>query len=275
MKSQHLADAGYLTFTLVLVALTAAGGVALWPTVVAAAHGQAGELVASAQTANDPREVRINYQLALALDPSNQAARLGLAQSQIAAGQAEDALVTLEGTGGEPAAERLRIRTLIELGRANQAVDTATKLARGTNAEADIVLAALAYAVAGQPTSIAPLMPLVASPEAAQSLARAEAGDLALASELYAHGLPNSAQRIALEQSVSFERNLLLARLAYDRHAAADLDAAAGYLKVAVMMNPADAAAHQFLATIYTEQNLQIESQKQTDLATKIISGRP
>lgn len=275
MKSQHMADAGYLTFALVLVALAAAGSVALWPNVVAAAHGQAGELVASARTATDPREVRINYQLALALDPGNQAARLGLAQAQISTGQAEAALVTLEGAGGESAAARLRIRTLTELGRAGSATGAASDLAKATGAEADAVLAGLVYAAAGQPGDIAPLMPLVASPEAVQSLARAEAGNLALATELYAHGLPNSAQRIALKQPVSFERNMLLARLAYDRHTAADLDAAAGYLKVAVIINPADAAAHQFLATIYTEQNLPIESQKQTDLATKILSGRP
>jgi tetratricopeptide (TPR) repeat protein len=244
MSHTKTTAAAFLSLT-TLVVIGAAAGLALaWPHVQSAAHHQAASLVGEAATANSA-EAMADYRLAVRLDPTNIAAKLGLARTQIKAGQAEAALTTLKSAGEGSEASQLRVRTLIELGR----IDAATGLLA--------------------------LIGLQNAPDAAQHVARVQAGTLSLAAELYAAGLPNSSSALLLKQPISFTRNILLARIAIDRHTAADLTAASDNLATAVTINPSDAQAHRLFASVLADRGLTDESAQQTQLADRIESGRP
>ena len=267
MSQPKPTSAAFLTLTALVVIAAAAGVAVSWPHVQNAAKNQSSKLVGEARSAS-AAEAMADYRLAVRLDPSNLAAQLGLARTQIKAGQAEAALVTLKSAGEGSETTSLRVRTLIELGRAAEAADLASMLP-------DSVLAALAYALAGRPADITALIPRLSSPEAAQSIARIQAGTLPLAAQLYAAGLPDSSSALLLKQPASFTRNVLLAHIAIDRHTAADLISASDYLAVAVAINPSDADAHRLYAGVLADRGLTEESAQQTKLAERIQAGRP
>ena len=241
---------------------------------IAAAKSQASELVGEAAGAN-AAEAAVDYQIASWLDPTNKAAYLGTARIQIAAGNPETAFKALDRAGQGSEASSLRIRTLIELGRTNEAADHAASLTAPEHTDADIILAAQAYALAGRPSDIPALTALVSTPQAAGRIARAQAGNVPLAGELYTSGLPESSRALLVKQPNSFERNLLLGRLYYDQHTTTSLSTATGYLSSAVKLNPSSAEAHQLLAAVYAERKMPSESATETILAKKITSGRP
>jgi cytochrome c-type biogenesis protein CcmH/NrfG len=235
---------------------------------------QAAQLISEA-AGTAPPEAAVNYQLATWLDPSNEAGFLGVARIQIAVGHAETALKALDHAGEGSEAASLRTRTTIELGRTSEAARRAASLAIPGRPDTDIILAALAYALANRPSDIPALMPLVSSPEAAGRITRIAAGDVALANELYASKLPESSRTILEKLPTSFERNLLLGHIYHDRHSLENLATATGFLVTAVTINPANIEAHQLLAAVYAERGLIAESSDQTTLAQKLISKRP
>ncbi len=264
----------FFSFSGLILAASATALATTWPAAVGAAHAGASKLVGDAATASLP-EAAVDYQLATWLDPSNQAAYLGIARTQIVTGHAETALTALERAGEGSEAAELRIRTLIELGRTSEAATRAATLGASGRSEADITLAALTYALAGRPADIAPLNALVSSPEALQHLARIVAGNVPLAGELYTAGLPESSRNLLLKLPVTFERNLLLGHIYYDQHTTADLSTATGYLTTALTLNPADIEAHKLLAAVYVDRNLPTDAANQNILVQKLLSGKP
>lgn len=262
-----------------LIILASATALALaWPhartAALGAARDHAAQLIAEAAAARPP-EAAVNYKLATWLDPSNEAGYLGIARAQIAAGRAEAALTALDRAGEGSEAAELRIRTLIELGRTNEAADRATTLATPGRSDNDVVLAALSYALAGRTQDIAPLKPLVSSPQAAERISRIAVGELPLAGELYFSGLPESSEKLLLKLPTSFARNVLLARIHHERHTAANLETATNYLTTAITLNPAEPEARQLLAAVYAERGLTAESEAQTTQAKKLRAGQP
>lgn len=258
-----------------IVVLTTAGAMATtWPSMRQAARSESNRLVGYAR-ASEPAEAASFYSIAVRLDPANQAAYLGQARLQLAAGKPEVALSALDHAGEGSAAAELRVRMLIELGRNSQAADSAASLLATNHTDANIVLVGLAYALAGRSGDIPALIPRVTAPEAAQRLARAQAGQLPLAAELSASELPVSARALLVTQPVSFERNLLLGRLYYQAHTPADLVAATNYLSEAATLNPSDRSAHLLLANIYSQRGLTAESLAQTALVAQLDAGRP
>lgn len=275
MTTTRRTDMAFLSFTAILVAATAGTCALIWPFAVTAAHRQSSKLVTLAATSTSPREAQINYQLALILDPANTATRLRLAETQIDLSQPEPALSTLANAGEGIEATRLRVRALIETGSTREAAKQAAALLRPGQNDADVVLIGLAYALDGRASDIADLKPLVTSPEASGALSRAAAGNLPLATTLFASRLPESSKRLLLNEPPSFERELLLGRIYYNRHTQEDLALATKHLEAAVKLNPANFSAHQLLATLYTEQNRLIESTQQANLSEKLRKGRP
>ena len=234
----------FLSLTGLLVIVSASALAASWPVAQAAARTQAEKLVGESASA-EAAEALVNYRLALLLDPSSDKARLGLAAAQIRLGKPQDALTTLERAGQGSEADELRLRTNIELGR----TDPAAGLGQLIGSEA--------------------------SPEAAQRLARVQAGKLPLAAELYAEGLLESSSAILVQLPESFERNFLLGRINYDRHTAASLIKSDMYLKTAIELKPNDLSARRLYAAVLADRGQTAANAQQAELIRRLENQRP
>jgi len=257
----------------VLIA-SAASLASLWPASLAAARQQSASLVQQAAKVSGG-EAAVDYRLAIWLDRNNPSAYLGLAQLKIAAGQPGQALALLSRAGEGIAASRLRVRTLIELGRYQEAATAASSLTISGASDDDVVLASLAYALASRPADITALISRVTAPEALQRVLRAQAGYVPLAVELYATGLVQSSSRLLTNLPTSYERNLLLGRIHFARHTSADLSQAADFTSSAAALNPSSLEAHQLLAAIYRAQGNLTAASEQDTLVVKLQGGRP
>ncbi|MDB5179182.1 MAG: hypothetical protein JWN01_1125 [Patescibacteria group bacterium] len=259
--------------TLTLLATAGSAGM-LWPLAVQAAHSQAAKFAQEGSAAAGG-EAEVDYRLATWLDPTNPTAWLGLARVQIINDQAPNALASLERAGEGSEAKQLQVRTLIELGRVQDAAGAAAALATPSATEPDLLLAATAYALAARPADITRLTARVTSPEGRQRLTRVQNGNITLASELYATGLLRSSSVILAGLPASFERDLLLARVYYARHTPGSLNQAAALLTSAVNLDPSDIEARGLLADTYRAQDNAVEAAKQQALITKLQAGRP
>lgn len=244
MPESKAKSAAFLSLTTLVVLASGAALAFAWPYVLGTARAQSSSLVGEAASAPAP-EAFANYQLAVWLDPASTQAKLGLAATQIKTGQAEAAVKTLETAGQGSDAADLRLRANIELGRTDAAAGLTQLIARQS------------------------------SPEALQALRRAESGQLPLATELYAAGLPESSSAILRSLPVSFERNLLLGRINFDRHTTFSLAAATSYLEEAVAINPSHLEARKLYAAALTDVGRTEDSAKQQDLIKKLELGRP
>ena len=220
-------------------------------------------------------EAVADFQLAAWLNPRNHRVIYNLAQRQLAAGHSTEALTSLEQAGDGADVTRLKLKTYLEAGQIAQATSAAESLTFSDAAAGDLVLACLAYAVAGRPGDCSSLAARLSDSEALEATSQAQVGKLPLAAQLLANGLPNSASSILSEQPTSFQRNLLLGRIHYQTHTTASLAAAADYLSQAVEFDPSSIAAHQLLAAVYHDLNRTTEAADQDTLVTKLISGRP
>ena len=274
MNAYSNSNIKYLPITTATILASAAVLAMAWPHVVAAAHAEAARLIEQAPQTG-AAEATSFYQLASTLDPGNRESYLGLAKVQIATGQSEAALISLKHMGEGTEALRLRLKTLIELGNFSGASRLADTLAQPGASDADIILSGLAYALAERNNDIDALITRVTSPEAAQHLERAKAGNVTLATELYASGLPNSSRTFANKLPVSFERSLLLGRIYYAQNTRESLVAATNYFSSASTINPGDLSTHELLADVFAVRGMVAESSMQTVLAQKIRSGRP
>jgi thioredoxin-like negative regulator of GroEL len=246
----------------------------LWPVTLQAARDRSAHLVTAGDKAKGP-EAANDYLLATYLDPANHTAHIRLARTQIAAGQADLALVTLERAGQGSEVEQLKVRTLIEIGRPTDASNEASRLIEPGRTEDDIVLAALAFGLAGRTADAQGLSARVTSPEAAGRIVRALAAPITLAAELYATGLQNSSSALLQKLPVSYERNYLLARINYGLYTKASLAKAAELLQVSVELNPASLEARELLAKVYRAQGEENAAIEQDAASGKLRSGRP
>jgi hypothetical protein len=235
---------------------TAAVLAACWPATLAAARSQSATLTTAAGH-TDGAEAEVDY------------------RSLILAGRPDEALASLEHAGQGSEVEQLQVRTLIELGRYHQAAIIAAALTAPSRPDADLTLAALADVLADRAADAAALIPHVSSPEAAQRIARAQAGNVSLGAELYATGLLESSSALLMKLPTSYERNLLLGRIRYTRHTATDLVQATDYLTTATALNPSGLEARALLAKVYRDQNQLPDAIRQEALIAKLQSGRP
>ena len=220
-------------------------------------------------------ESEADFRLASILNPRNTTAFIGLAQTQIAAGQPQLAVDTLKHAGQGSDVARLQVRTLIELNRPADAALAAAALTSPNATQSDLTLAGLAYALANRPADIAALMPRLSSPDAAGSVSRAQSGKFPLAASLYATGLLNSSSAILTTLPASYERNLLLAHINYARHTADNLTEAASLLTAAIAINPSAIEARQLLRSVYADQNNAVAAQEQAGFIAQLQAGRP
>jgi tetratricopeptide (TPR) repeat protein len=274
MSTGHRANTKFVIIASLVLVLASSGLAALWPLALRAAHAESQQLLKAGERAHGA-EAADDFLLATRLDSSNHPAYARLADTQIAAGQADAALASLSRAGQGSDVEQLKVRTLIELGRTTAAANEAITLTEAGRSDDDIVLGALALATAGRQTDAAALTTHVTAPEAAGRIARATASQLTLATELSATGLLNSSSVMLGKLPASYERNLLLARIRYTRQTDADLAQAADLLTTATALNPAGLDAHQLLAKVYRQQNHPAAAAAQDVLASKLTTGRP
>lgn len=264
----------FAAFATATILLTAGSLAALWPLALVTARQESAALVGEGSRA-DAGEAATDFLLATWLDRHNTAAYTALARTQIAAGQPDAALASLTHAGQGSEVEQLRVRTLVELGRTDAAADTATSLTTPGRSQDDLLLAVLAYENAGRHADTPALLSRLTSPEASRAAARAQTGQLGLATELYATGLLRSSSAILAKTPTSYERNLLLARIRYAQHTRPALAEATDYLTAANALNPANTEARTLLAKVYRELGNIHDAQVQTALIAKLQSGRP
>jgi hypothetical protein len=258
-----------------LVMVTAAAGLAaMWAPAVSIARWESGRLVEEGRHATGA-EAQTDFTLASRLDPANRTALLQLARAQIAAGQPDDALQTLDkaAQGSEP--QRLKTQTLVELGRYNAAADAGTALAQRPKASGqDLRLAALAQLLAGRDSDAAALA-AAAPAQTAADIQLAASSRLALAHQLAAAGLNKSATAVLEDQPASYERNLMYARILYAHHSKDDLTQATDLLTVAVAANPSAIPARQLLVNVYQDRSNSPAAAQQAALIKHLQSGTP
>jgi len=274
-KYMHRPSPSTIKFSLLSGAVllgTSASLASLWAYATNAARQQAAQLVQEGNTANGA-EAQVDYQLATWLDPRNQPAYAGLARLQIATGQTDEALDSLAKAGEGSEVEQLKVRTLMELGRTNQAADEASKLTTPGHSDDDLILASLAYALAGRTIDDA-LIGRLSSPEAVQRVQKVKVSQLHLANELFATGLLKSSSALLVKMPDSFQRNLQLARIGFARHEPETLIQAENLLNRAILQNPTNLVARHLLSNVYRAQNKSIEAQAQEAFIAKVQSGR-
>lgn len=265
----------FVALSVLIVLASASTIAALWPAVHRYKHAEAGRLVIAGQQASG-QEAVANFRLATWLNPQSEAAHLGLARTSLATGQTNTALQELAKAGEGSEVMRLKLRTHLELEQANQAIAAAQTLGNAPAAtQADLVLACLAFAAGNQPANCDALKPRLSSAEALERVTRAQTAPNTLAAELLASELPKSATAILVKLPVSFQRNLWLGHIYFNQRTVSSLSEAADIVTAALDMDPSSIEAHQLLANIYTLQDKPEAAQAQTELTTKLISGRP
>jgi len=274
MRRPQASSAAFLGLTSLVILGTASVLAAAWPAARAGAKAEAAGLISRAASA-PLSEAAADYHLATVLDRHNQSGYLGLARTYIATGQADKALASLEMAGDGSDAAQLRLRTMIELGRVDEAARRAQPLTEAGRSDHDKLLAGLTYALADRGEEIPALVPTAASPDTARRLTRIQTGGLPLATELFNAGLTKSSETVALRQTPSFERSLLLARIYSARHNPSDIEAATNYLRQAAEINPADIGVHQLLVSIYTDQHRTDQAAAEDVLVKRLQAGRP
>jgi hypothetical protein len=274
MSTGPHAQTKFIIISSLVLVLGGVGLASLWPVALDAARAESGRLLIAGEHAHGP-EAANDFLLATRLDSTNHRAYARLADTQIAAGHPDAALTSLSRAGQGSDVEQLKVRTLIELGRTNDAAGEAGTLTQVGRPDEDIVLAALALAANGRQADAAALATRVTAPEAAGRIARAGGSQFTLAAELYATGLLNSSSAMLGKLPVSYERNLLLARIRYARQTDADLAQAADLLTTATALNPAGLEAHSLLSKVYRQQNHEAAASTQDALFDKLTNGRP
>ena len=246
----------------------------LWPVVLGYSRAESGRLSDEGARVGGA-EGEVDYHLAYWLDHGNAAAALHFATAQLAADQPDAALTTLEQAGKGSEVVRVRIEAGLELGDIAQSVQVAHSLTDANPNEADIMTAALAFGVAGEGSALQALEARVSSPEALQRVKRAEAGNLPLASELYATGLLRSSSALLVKLPASKLRSLYLGRINYRWHTKATLATAADYYASTISLDPTDQQARREYIVVLQDLGRSDEVATQQQLLAKLVSGTP
>jgi predicted Zn-dependent protease len=274
MRHTRPVDVGFWIVAVAAITMTTAGIFAQWPYLVQAAHSESITLVNEGRESSGG-ESQSDYRLATWLNSSNTFAYADLASAQLAAGQPRLALASLSKAGSSKAITPLKVKILMELGRDSAAAEDATALTSVPTTDSNLVLASLAYSLNNQASRINALLPRITSPEALQAADRAQAGKLALATQLYASGLLNSSNAVLQSLPPSYERNIILSRIYYSNPTSTNLQHAQLLLNAAVAYDPSSIDAHRLLSRVYRSQNKTPQADSQTALVSKLQSGRP
>lgn len=271
MKPASQSSASFFVLSAITVLLAAVGLTLMIP-VAASQRLLAANRLAATGAGNQGSVAIASYQLASWLDPANPLVHLDLARSRLAAGQPTAALNELNRAGQGSEVSRLKVRTLMELGRNTEA---ATVAHASLPDPQDDLLRCLALAVTNDATGCDATMARESSPEALQRMLRAKSNTFTLAVELYAAGLQKSSSAILEQLPASFASSLLLGRIYYDTHTADSLQSARHRLEAAVATDPSSIATHQLLAAVYRDLGQLSAAEHQADLATRLVAGRP
>ncbi len=277
MSSSKTSDSSNLGFWIVasLVLILNVGlATAIWPLVVQAAHSESDQLTSAGRQAQGS-EAQLDFELAHRLNPANQQASLALAQLQIAAGQSQAAVRTLQRAGQGIEVLRLQLKTQLELEQTGAAVTTAQALVHRSAAPGDQTLAAYTYLLANQLDQFNTLMPLVSAPEARQRILAAQASPTALGQQLYALELLKSSQTLLMKQPNSVPRDLVLAAIAASHQTADFWREARDFYTAALTLDPANQAARQGLITSLQALGDNDAAAKQAALLAQLQAGRP
>ena len=218
-------------------------------------------------------EAVIDYQLAASLDNHNEAAAVGLARVYLALGRSDEAMRLLERIGKNQGGLRLRAQTLTELGKYEQARSTVgTLLVHGN--EGDSLLAAAIYKLGNYNAELGGLDSRLTSVEALQALSRIRAGNLPLALELRALGLPVSSSTLLMKLPNSTPRNLALGEMLLAKGDKDSLSQAADYLSAGIKLDPSSVELRTVFANVLRAQKKTIEADEQDKLILRLRQGK-
>ena len=264
----------FLALASLIIVLSAGLAASAWPAVLSYGRDQSTKL-SMAGTRTDREESRLNFQLAYLLNPGNQVAALSVAATQQEAGEQGRALKTLKNAGQNRGVDRVKAKAALETGDIKTAVAAAERLAEQGAPDNDLILASLAYGVAGKPERIEPLKARVTSPEALQGVLRAGGSKLTLAVGLRATGLLISSRGILEQAEVSVPRNLLLATLIKTDGRAADLPQLAKLYREEIALDPSGTAARDNLIGVLRAQKDDVAAGLEQKLLDRLKAGRP
>jgi tetratricopeptide (TPR) repeat protein len=250
-----------------------------------------------------------DYQLADFLSPADHAARHQLADLYVAQNNPASAISTLKSlpvgesgvqiarlqrqTGQLDAATETIYRTLrasesseayaektrilLEKGEGSGAVYNAERAAQLQASADNQQLQGLSYLINNQPDLYKTLMPTVSSPEALQTLTRANQGKYPLATVLYASGLPRSAERVLNAYVLTSAAEYRLLGQVQETIAVNDTgywSKARTSLEQATKMDPSSLDGHKLLLVAYEKLNLKTEADQQKTLISALESGK-
>lgn len=273
-NSQPSGTKRFLIPATVLVILSGLLLASLWPVARSYARTESRRLSDEAGKASGA-EAEVDYHLAYRLDHGNATAALHFAVAQLASDQPAAAIVTLAEAGEGSDVLETRLDAYLELEEISSAIGAANALVESEASQSGLALAALAYGVGERGSALRALEPLLTAPEARQRLTRAEAGNLPLASELYAAGLLRSSSTILRKLPASAQRSLLLGRIGYRRHTQASLTEAVDYYQSVLAIDPANQPARGELIKTYTDLGRSNEAAAEQSLYDKLAAGRP
>lgn len=233
------------------------------------ARNRAASLAAVSGSPTDQAQL-LRLKLAVRLDTDNQDAVIALAKAQLALGQTDGAITTLERAQSGEIASQLKIRTLIETGDYGRAYTSGQKLYSEYPTNQNYILYKVAAMLLGQ-TSIEPTPPNIDMGQ----MARIDAGHVPFAVELKNMGLPVSAKRVLASEPVSFPRNVALAHLLLTAGTKAETSTAIELLKTATTLNPTSSTARGLLITALTNAGNTEQASAQQILLSQIEAGRP
>jgi tetratricopeptide (TPR) repeat protein len=198
---------------------------------------------------------------------------IGYARVYLAQGRSAEAMELLARVGENQDGLRLRMQILTELAKYDQAKPIADKLLLHGN-EADILLAASVYKLGNHTTELAALDSRLTSVEALQALSRLKAGNLSLAFELRALGLPVTSSTLLVKLPDSTPRNLALGGILLQKGDKASLVQAAAYLEMGIKLDPANIELRSKYGEVLRAEKMNNEADVQDKLVLRLRQGK-
>jgi hypothetical protein len=262
------------------------------------AHDQAASYASDAAHQTTAATSLLELQTAQVLDPGNASYRQQLADRYVSQGDLNQAVSVLGSTGGE----RVRKASLlVRLGKADAAITavqgvTGTDAAvvrsqayleegRGASAQSAVqdltsdnalVQLALVMAVNGKTSDVVELIPQADSATTKQRLRRIQSGGVALAQELYASGLYQTAERVLVLTPDSSAKSGLLAHVWLSKQPVThqNLLAAQTAATLGLELDPANLPLHSLLQDIDSQLGDQTGATHQQQLINQLQSGK-
>ncbi|HSH31730.1 MAG TPA: tetratricopeptide repeat protein [Candidatus Saccharimonadales bacterium] len=307
--SEHNKFKLILVSSLALAATTLAAGL---PAAHAHIGQRADDLVrqADAVATSDPKMAAVNYRMASLLQPTNPEIITKLADAYLSLNRPDEAVKTLrrlpKGEGSAkiadiqfrsgqfeaavatldqllkdkqlPATLTAKSRALLELDRADQAIEAAKQaVSYGLGDDQAALQLGLSYAASGKSQELAALISSLRPLAARQTLETAQAGQVTAAKILYAQGLLRSSQRILAKTPVlNSEGYLLLAKieLAQREPNQSELTAAKDHLVKGLAIDPGNLELHRTLKDVYRQLGDQAGFERESDLVNQLETGK-